>query len=63
MLLPDRVLLLNLFYQNVDDATEVLHFNKGQKSLRKPLVTSCTLRRIVNRFEETRSFAAEAGRD
>ena len=60
--LPDRALLLKLFYQNGDNAAKALRLYRGQKSLRKGPVTPCALRRMVKRFEETGSFAVQAGR-
>ena len=59
--LPDSALLLNLSYQNGDNAVKTLRLYRGQKSLRKGPVASCAPRKIVNYFQETVSFAVQAG--
>ena len=61
--LPDRALLLKLFYQNGDNAAKVLRLYRGQKSLHKGPVTPCALRRIVKRFEGTSLLGVQVGRD
>jgi hypothetical protein len=62
--LPDRALILKLFYVNSSNAAAALREFRHVKGMRKGKgpMTPSSLRRMVNKFEETGSFTIKCGR-
>ncbi|GFV79825.1 uncharacterized protein TNCV_1726501 [Trichonephila clavipes] len=60
--LPDRALLVKLFYQNDNSAIVVVRKFRTLKGLRKGPLTAKTLRVILTKFEETGLFKVRSGR-
>ncbi|GFX80325.1 uncharacterized protein TNCV_3930781 [Trichonephila clavipes] len=60
--LPDRALLVKLFYQNDNSAIVALRKFRILKGLRKGLLTAKNLRLMVTKFEETGSLNVRSGR-
>lgn len=58
----ELALLMKLFYQNGDSATETLRKFQSLKRLRKDPFTSQGLRNIIMKFEATGSLAVQPGR-
>ncbi|GFT54240.1 DUF4817 domain-containing protein [Trichonephila clavipes] len=59
--LPDRALLVKLFYQNDNSAIVALRKFRKLKGLRKGPLTAKNLRLIVTKFEETGSLNVRSG--
>lgn len=62
--LPDRALILKLFYVNSSNTAAALREFRRVKGMRKgkgPLIP-CSVRRMVKKFEETGSFTIKCGR-
>ncbi|GFT49168.1 hypothetical protein TNCV_2860191 [Trichonephila clavipes] len=60
--LPDRALLVKLFYQNDNSAIVTLRKFRTLKGLRKGPLTAKNLRLMVTKFEETGSLNVRSGR-
>ncbi|GFV32343.1 DUF4817 domain-containing protein [Trichonephila clavipes] len=60
--LPDRALLVKLFYQNDNSAIVALRKFRTLKGLRKGPLTAKNLRLMVTKFEETGSLNVRSGR-
>ncbi|GFY11315.1 uncharacterized protein TNCV_4472981 [Trichonephila clavipes] len=60
--LPDRALLVKLFYQNDNSAIVALRKFRTLKGLRKGPLTAKNLRLLVTKFEETGSLNVRSGR-
>ncbi|GFU55435.1 uncharacterized protein TNCV_2550231 [Trichonephila clavipes] len=60
--LPDRALLVKLFYQNDNSAIVALRKFRTLKGLRKGPLTAKNLRLMVTKFGETGSFNVHSGR-
>ncbi|GFX97126.1 uncharacterized protein TNCV_556161 [Trichonephila clavipes] len=60
--LPDRALLVKLFYQNDNSAIVALRRFRTLKGLRKGPLTAKNLRLMVTKFEETGSLNVRSGR-
>ncbi|GFU71866.1 uncharacterized protein TNCV_1628071 [Trichonephila clavipes] len=60
--LPDRALLVKLFYQNDNSAIVSLRKFRTLKGLRKGPLTAKNLRLMVTKFEETGSLNVRSGR-
>ncbi|GFW49091.1 hypothetical protein TNCV_467191 [Trichonephila clavipes] len=60
--LPDRALLVKLFYQNDNSAIVALRKFRTLKELRKGPLTAKNLRLMVTKFEETESLNVRSGR-
>ncbi|GFV63584.1 hypothetical protein TNCV_2195581 [Trichonephila clavipes] len=61
--LPDRALLVKLFYQNDNSAIVALRRFQTLKGLRKGPLTAKNLRLMVTKFEETGSLNVRSGRE
>ncbi|GFS51044.1 hypothetical protein TNCV_3277691 [Trichonephila clavipes] len=60
--LPDRALLVKLFYQNDNPAIVALRKFRTLKGLRKSPFTAKNLRLMVTKFEETETMNVRSGR-
>ncbi|GFY27648.1 uncharacterized protein TNCV_910991 [Trichonephila clavipes] len=60
--LPDRALLVKLFYQNDNSAIVVLRKFRTLKGMRKGQLKAINLRLMVTKFEETGSLNVRSGR-
>ncbi|GFW81864.1 DUF4817 domain-containing protein [Trichonephila clavipes] len=60
--LPDRALLVKLFYQNDNSAIVALRKFRTSKGMRKGPFTAKNLRLMVTKFEETGSLNVRSGR-
>ncbi|GFW06585.1 uncharacterized protein TNCV_2189181 [Trichonephila clavipes] len=60
--LPDRALLLKLFYRNDNSAIVALWKFRTLKGMRKDPLTAKNLRLMVTKFEETESLNVRSGR-
>ncbi|GFX44286.1 DUF4817 domain-containing protein [Trichonephila clavipes] len=60
--LPDRALLVKLFYQNNNSAIVGLQKFRTLKGMRKGPMTAINLRLMVTKFEETGSLNVRSGR-
>lgn len=60
--LPDRALLVKLFYQRKSNASAALKAFRQVKGLRKGPLTITNLRNMILRFEETGAFNVKPGR-
>ncbi|GFU57825.1 hypothetical protein TNCV_1850771 [Trichonephila clavipes] len=60
--LPDRALLVKLFYQNDNSAIVALRKFRTLKGLRKGPLTAKNLRLMATKFEETGSLNVRSGR-
>ncbi|GFW55609.1 DUF4817 domain-containing protein [Trichonephila clavipes] len=60
--LPERALLVKLFYQNDNSAIVALRKFRTLKGLRKGPFTAKNLQLMVTKFEETESFNVRSGK-
>ncbi|GFU19062.1 hypothetical protein TNCV_430951 [Trichonephila clavipes] len=60
--LPDRALLVKLFYQNDNSAIVALRKFRTLKGMRKGPLTAKNLRLMATKFEETGSLNVRSGR-
>ncbi|GFW02944.1 uncharacterized protein TNCV_683701 [Trichonephila clavipes] len=60
--LPDRALLVKLFYQNDNSAIVALRKFRTLKGMRKGQLTAINLQLMVTKFEETGSLNIRSGR-
>ncbi|GFW55419.1 hypothetical protein TNCV_118031 [Trichonephila clavipes] len=60
--LPDRSLLVQLFYQNNNSAIVALRKFRTLKGMRRDPLTAKNLRLMVAKFEETGSLNVRSGR-
>ncbi|GFU40752.1 hypothetical protein TNCV_3231091 [Trichonephila clavipes] len=60
--LPDRALLVQLFYQNDNSAIVALRKFRTLKGMRKGPLTAINLQLMVTKYEETGSLNVRSGR-
>ncbi|GFX08607.1 uncharacterized protein TNCV_4171061 [Trichonephila clavipes] len=60
--LPDRALLVKLFYQNDNSAIVALRKFRNLKGMRKGPLTAINLQLMVTKYEETGSLNVRSGR-